>query len=85
MIFQVVHSLGYLEAPQQQVAQPATEELPPERSQDGYFIEGLIIQTVLSVYALAVFKALQKLSLPFTIINFLFASLKLVTNFENAY
>ncbi len=27
MILEVVHSLGYLEAPHQQVAQPATESL----------------------------------------------------------
>jgi hypothetical protein len=43
MILQVVHALGYLEAPQQQVAQPATEEVPPERSRDEYFFEGLNI------------------------------------------
>jgi hypothetical protein len=29
------------------------------------------------------FQGLKKLSLPYTIINFLFASLKLLTNFEN--
>ncbi len=32
-----------------------------------------------------VFKVFQKLSLPYTIIKFLFSSLKLLTNFENAY
>jgi hypothetical protein len=32
-----------------------------------------------------VFKIFRKLSLPNTIINFLFASLKLHNNFENAY
>ncbi len=39
------------------------------------------------MYALLDFKAFQKLFslLPYTIVNFLFASLKLVTNFENVY
>ncbi len=32
-----------------------------------------------------VFKVFQQILLPFTIINFVFASLKLLTNFENAY
>ena len=32
-----------------------------------------------------VFKVFQSFSLSYTIINFLFASLKLLTNFENAY
>jgi hypothetical protein len=39
------------------------------------------------MYALMVFKVFQKLALPIpdTIINFLFASLKSLTNSENAY
>ncbi len=45
--------------------------------------------SVLSVYALMVFKVFQKIfQYPFTTvptINFLFVSLKLLTNFENAY
>jgi hypothetical protein len=37
------------------------------------------------MYALIVFKVLQSFLLPYTIINFLLPSLKLLTNFENAY
>ncbi len=40
---------------------------------------------ILSVYALLVFKIFQSFLLPYTINNFLFSSLKLLTNFENAY
>ncbi len=36
-------------------------------------------------YVLMVFKVFQKLSLPYTEINFLFASLKLLTSLKNAY
>ncbi len=44
-------------------------------SRDGYFFEGLnILNSTFCVCALS-----------YTIINFLFASLKLLTNFENAY
>ncbi len=39
----------------------------------------------LSVYALLVFKVFQSFSLPYTIINFLFASLKLLVIFGNAF
>ncbi len=41
-------------------------------------------QYLLSVYALVVFKVFQKLFTIYTIINFLFASSKLLTNFEKA-
>jgi hypothetical protein len=37
------------------------------------------------VFALIVFKVFQKLSLPYKIVNFLLASLKLLTNFENDF
>ncbi len=47
--------------------------------------ESSYIQSVLSVYALMVFKVFQNFSLSYTIINCLFASLNLITNFENAY
>ncbi len=40
---------------------------------------------MLSVYALIVFKSFKCFSLCYTIINFLFASLKLLTNSENSY
>jgi hypothetical protein len=53
-------------------------------AQDGYFFESLNILLILSVYALMVFKIFQKLSLRYTIINFSFASVKLLTTFENA-
>ncbi len=36
-------------------------------------------------YPLMIFRSFKSLSLPFTIINCLFASLKLLNNFENAY
>jgi hypothetical protein len=38
-----------------------------------------------SVYALMVSKLFKSFSRPYTIINFIFASLKLLINFENAY
>ncbi len=41
--------------------------------------------SVHSVYALMVFELIQKIPLPYTIISLLFASLKLLTNFENSY
>jgi hypothetical protein len=44
-----------------------------------------LFKSVLSVNALMVFKDIQKLfTIRYTIINFLFASLKSPTNFENA-
>ncbi len=46
------------------------------------FFEGINISSVLSVYAIMVIKICL---LPYTINNFLFNSLKLLTNFENAY
>ncbi len=50
---------------------------------DRYFFEGLKNFNQY-FHALMVFKVLKKLSLPYTIIKFLFASLQLLTNFENA-
>jgi hypothetical protein len=49
-------------------------------SQDGYFFEGLTILITTFCVCADGFKVLQKL-----FSNFLFASLKLITNFENAY
>jgi hypothetical protein len=46
------------------------------------FVEGL---NILSDYALMVFKVFQRLFTTHTIINFSFASFKLLTNFEMAY
>jgi hypothetical protein len=50
---------------------------------DGHIFLNILIIT--SVYVLMIFNVFQKLSLPFTIINFLFASLKLLTSFRNGY
>jgi hypothetical protein len=50
------------------------------------FLQLETFKSVLSVYALMVFSlCFKNFSLPYTIINFLFDSLKLVSNSENAY
>ncbi len=57
-------------------------------SRDGYFFEGLNILNSTFCVCADGFQDLSKacqLSLIFTIMNFLFASLKALTNFENAY
>jgi hypothetical protein len=56
-------------------------------SGDGYFFEGLNILISAFCECADGLQGLSKAScsLPYTIINILFASLKLLTNFENAY
>jgi hypothetical protein len=51
-------------------------------SRDGYLVEGLNKLSVLSVYSLLVFKFFKSFSLSYTINNFLFASLKLLTSLK---
>jgi hypothetical protein len=50
-----------------------------------YFFKAETFYSALSVYALMVWRSFKSFSLLYTIINFLFGSLKLLTNFENAY
>ncbi len=57
-------------------------QLMGQSQRDGYIFLKVFL-SVVSVSALMVFRIFQKL--PYTIINFLFASLKLLPNFENAY
>jgi hypothetical protein len=64
---------------------PKTKKLFKRKvSRDGYFLFKHVEQFLLSVDALMVFKVFKSLSLPFTIITFLYASLKLLTNIKNA-
>jgi hypothetical protein len=64
---------------------PKTKKLFKRKvSRDGYFLFKHVEQYLLSVDALMVFKVFKSLSLPFTIITFVYASLKLLKNFENA-
>ncbi len=51
-------------------------------SRDGYFLQCINILVRTFVYALIVFEIFQSFSVPYIIINFLFASLKLLTNLE---
>ncbi len=51
-------------------------------SGDGYYFEGLNI--LISTFCVCV-DGFKRFSLPYTIINFLFASLNSLTHFENAY
>ncbi len=65
-------------------------QLPTKRfkrsvSRDGYFLGLNILISTYFLYALMVFKVLQSFSLSYTILNLLFASLKLLPNCENAY
>jgi hypothetical protein len=50
-------------------------------------LEGLniLISTVLSLYAPMVSRSFKSFSLPYTIFNFLFASLKLLSYVDNAH
>ncbi len=52
-------------------------------SRDGYFLK--VLNILISTFCvMMVFLLFQSFSLPYTMINFLFASLKLLTNFENS-
>jgi hypothetical protein len=49
------------------------------------FFEGIKFELILSEYALLFSRSFKCFSLSYTIMNFLIASLKSLTNFENAY